>query len=183
METLIHNWWAIALRGVVAILFGIALFAWPEIGLVVLVALFGAFALIDGIFALVSAVRRAREHERWGALALTGITGILAGLLAWLWPGITAIALTFLIGAWAIITGILQIAAAIELRKSIRGEFWLGLAGAISILFGVLLFVWPAAGALAVVWLIGAYALIFGITLLALGFRLRGLGRRIEAHA
>jgi uncharacterized membrane protein HdeD (DUF308 family) len=175
METLIHNWWAVALRGVVAILFGIIVLAWPGISLVFLITVWGAFALIDGVFSLVSAMRRAKAGESWGSLVLTGITGILAGLIAWIWPGITAAALAFLIGAWAIITGILEIVAAVQLRKLIRGEFWLGLSGALSVILGILLFLNPAAGAVSLVWLIGIFALIFGITLIALGFRLRSL--------
>lgn len=175
METLIHNWWAVALRGVVAILFGIILLAWPGISLVLLITIWGAFAVIDGIFSFVSAFRRARGGESWGSLVLTGITGILAGLIAFIWPGITAAALVFLIGAWAIITGILEILAAVQLRKVIKGEFWLGLAGALSVLLGILLFLNPAAGAVSLVWLIGIFALTFGITMIALGFRLRSL--------
>lgn len=183
METLVRNWWAIALRGAAAILFGIMLFAWPAIGVAVLVALFGAFALVDGVFALVAAVRRARAADRWLALALAGITGIVAGIAAFVWPGITATALLFLIGAWAIVVGMLEIVAAVELRKEIRGEFWLGLAGALSVLFGLLVFVAPAAGAVAIVWWIGAYAMITGVAMLALAFRLRGLRHRVEAPA
>src|SRR5690606_35980034 len=132
-------------------------FAWPGISLFFLMALFGAFTLVDGVFALVSAIRRAREGGRWAALALVGLTGILAGLVAWLWPGITAVAITLVIAAWAIVSGILEIVAATDLRTQIRGELWLGLAGALSVLFGILLFAQPAAGALAIVWLIGLY--------------------------
>jgi len=181
METLTDRWWAVLLRGVIAIIFGIILFAAPGISLAFLVILFGAFAIVDGIFSLVSAVGRARHHENWGSLVLVGITGILAGLLSWFWPGVTAIALVFVIGAWAIITGILEIVAAVQLRKAIRGEFWLGLAGALSILFGVLMFINPAAGALAVVWLIGAYAIVFGVMLIGLSLRLRSIGVRRQA--
>jgi uncharacterized membrane protein HdeD (DUF308 family) len=181
METLTERWWAIALRGAVAILFGIILFAWPGISLAFLVALFGAFAIVDGIFNLVSAIGRARAHESWGSLVLVGITSILAGLIAWIWPGVTAVALLFVIGAWAIITGIFELVAAVQLRKTIRGEFWLGFAGVLSIVFGILLFVNPAAGALSVLWLIGAYAIVLGISLIGLSLRLRSYGVRRHA--
>jgi len=183
METLLRNWWAVALRGALAVLFGILLLAQPAISLVFLVVVWGAWAFVDGIFSLISAVRAAKGHERWGALALVGVTGILAGVIAWVMPGLTAVALVFLIGAWAVIVGVLQIVAAVQLRKVIRGEFWLGLSGALSILFGILVFANPAAGALAVVWLIGLYAILFGITLLALGFRLRSLRQHREVLA
>ena len=183
METLVRNWWAVALRGVAAILFGVMLLGWPGISLVILLALFGAFAIVDGVFHLVSALRRGRAKEPWGTLVLLGITSILAGLITVFWPGITAVALTFLIGAWAIITGILSLVAAVQLRKEVHGEFWLGLSGALSVVFGILVFLNPAAGALTIAWLIGLYGLLFGITLLGLSFRLRSVGRRREAIA
>lgn len=178
METLIHNWWAVALRGAVAILFGVVLLFWPGISLAFLLMLFGAFAIADGITTLISAVRSARAKESWGSLVLVGITDLLVGLLALFWPGITAAAFAFLIGAWAIVTGILAIVAAVQLRKSIRGEFWLGLSGALSVLFGLAVLANPAAGALAMVWLIGLYAILFGASVLGLALRLRGAGRR-----
>lgn len=178
METLIRNWWAVALRGAVAILFGIVLLAWPGISLAFLVALWGAYAILDGIFSLVAAVRRARGGESWATLVLIGITGILAGLIAWIWPAVAAAAILFLIGAWAIVTGILAIVAAVQLRKVLQGEFWMGLAGALSTLFGILILLNPAAGALAIVWVIGVYALAFGIMMIALGLRLRTLEHR-----
>lgn len=183
METLSLNWWAVVLRGLWAVLFGIVLLVWPGISLVVLVLIFGAFAIVDGIFSLISAFRRSRADERWGPLVFVGITGILAGLAAWFWPGITAIALTFLVGAWAIVTGILSIFAAVDLRNFIRGEFWLGLAGALSILFGILIYLQPVTGAITLVLLIGIYALLLGGSLIGLGFRLRSLEHRREAHA
>lgn len=182
METLVRNWWAVALRGGVAVLFGLLMVFVPGISLALLVALYGAFMLVDGVFALISARRRAREPgAKWGSLALVGITSILAGLIAWFWPSITAVALVFVIGAWAIITGILEIIAAIELRREIKGELWLGLSGALSVLFGVLVFLNPAVGALAIVWMLGFYAILFGASLLALGFRLRSLEHRQTA--
>lgn len=179
-ELLTRNWWAVALRGAVAIVFGILMLVWPGISLLALVVTFGAYALIDGIFSIVAAVRAARGHESWGTLLLIGITGVLAAVVTWFWPGITALALTFVIGAWAIITGVLAIIAAIELRREIHGEFWLGLSGALAVLFGILVFASPAAGALAIVWLIGIFAILYGASLLALSFRLRTFSRRRE---
>jgi uncharacterized membrane protein HdeD (DUF308 family) len=174
LESLTRNWWAVALRGVAGILFGIMTFIWPGISLAALVFLFGAYAFADGVLAIVSAVRR-RGADRWWLLLLQGIVGIGAGVVTWLWPGITALALLAVIAAWSLIGGALQVAAAIRLRKVISGEWLLALGGVLSIAFGVLLLVFPGPGALALVIWIGAYAFVFGILLLALGFRLRGL--------
>jgi uncharacterized membrane protein HdeD (DUF308 family) len=167
------NWWAIALRGVLAVLFGVLLFVWPAAGLAVLVALFGAYALVDGVFALISAFR---AGERWWGFALEGIVGIAAGVLTFLWPDITAIVLLYLIAFWAIATGVFEIMAAIRLRREIDDEWLLGLVGVLSILFGAYLVFFPAAGALTVVWIVAAYAVMFGVLLVMLGLRLRGLG-------
>ena len=180
---LARNWWAIALRGLFAVLFGVAAFIWPGITLAVLVLLWGAYALVDGIFALVAAVRAAERRATWWPLVLEGILGIVAGVLTFLWPGITALVLLYLITAWAILTGIAEIVAAVRLRRVLTGEWLLGLAGVVSIVFGVLLIVFPGAGALAVVWLIGAYALVFGIVLIVLGFRLRGVQRELRGES
>ena len=178
LDILARNWWAIALRGLFAVLFGIAAFIWPGLTLAVLVILWGAYALVDGIFNLVAAFRAAQMKMTWWPLVLEGILGIAAGVVAFFWPGITALALLFLIAAWAILTGIVEIIAAVRLRHAISGEWLMGLAGVLSILLGIILIVAPGAGAIAVVWTIGAYALIFGIVLIALGFRLRGLQHR-----
>ena len=174
MGVLARNWWALALRGLLAIVFGLVAFALPGPTLAALVILFGAYALVDGIFALVAAVRAAEAHERWWLFVLEGIAGIAAGLITFAWPGITALVLLYLIAWWAIITGIFEIAAAIRLRKEITGEFWLALGGAASVIFGLILLFRPGVGALAVIWLIGTYALVFGLLLVMLGFRLRG---------
>jgi uncharacterized membrane protein HdeD (DUF308 family) len=170
---LASNWWALALRGVAGIIFGIIAFVVPGAAIAALVIVFGAYALVDGIFALVAAVRAGREHARWGALALEGIVGIIVGAWTFLAPGLTAVALVVLIGAWAVITGALEIAAAIRLRKTIRGEWLLGLAGVFSVLFGIVLWIAPIAGAVVLAWWIGAYAVVFGVMQLALAFRLR----------
>jgi uncharacterized membrane protein HdeD (DUF308 family) len=176
VDVLARNWWAIALRGLLAVLFGLAAFFWPGISLVVLVALFGAYALVDGIFAIVSAFKT----KDWWPLLLEGAAGIAAGALTFLWPGITALALVYVIAAWAIVTGIFEIIAAVRLRKEIENEWLLGLGGLASVVLGVIMIAAPGAGALGLVWAIGAYALVFGVTLIALGFRLRGLKERAE---
>ena len=170
---LARNWWALALRGLFAVLFGIMAFAWPGITLAALVLLYGAFALADGIFAIVAAVVGMPRGMPWWALLLEGVTGIAVGILTFFWPGITALALLYLIAAWALVTGVFEIAAAIRLRKEIQGEWLLALSGVLSVLFGLALVVYPGAGALAVIWLIGAYAIASGVLLIVLGFRLR----------
>jgi uncharacterized membrane protein HdeD (DUF308 family) len=175
-QPLAHNWGAVVLRGVLAILFGLfALFA-PRISLAVLVLWFGAFALIDGVLELVAALRH-RASERWGWLALQGVCGIAAGVVTFLWPGITALVLLYLIAAWAIVRGILERAVAIRLRRAIQGEWLLLLSGVASVALGVLLMLSPVAGALALVMWIGAFALVSGVLLLGLGLRLRGWDR------
>src|SRR4051812_14208523 len=175
VDSLSRNWWAVSLRGLAGILFGIITFFAPAISLAALVLLFGAYALVDGVLAIVSAVRR-RGADRWWLLLLEGLVGIAAGVLTFLWPAITAIALLYVIAAWALVTGAFEIAAAIRLRKAITGEWLLALSGIFSIALGVLLVLFPGPGALAVTIWIGAYAFVFGALLFALGLRLRGLG-------
>jgi uncharacterized membrane protein HdeD (DUF308 family) len=176
LETLSRHWWAVALRGVAATVFGVLALVWPGITVFALVIVFGAYALVDGAFTLITAfgdrdAGRARGRRAW--LLARGITGILAGIIAAVWPGITALALLWVIALWAMVTGLLEIVAAFQLRKEMRREWLLALSGALSVLFGVLLVVWPAAGVLTLVVLIGIAAIAFGITLLMLGLRLR----------
>lgn len=171
LHILARNWWALALRGLVAVLFGLLTFFVPGITLVTLVLLFGAYALVDGVFNIIGFFRVASHH--W-ALLLEGVIGILAGIVTFAWPAITAIALLYVIAFWAIFTGIFEIVAGIHLRKAIANEWLLLVMGLLSLLFGGLILFAPGAGALAIVLWIGAYALVFGITLLALAFRLRG---------
>jgi uncharacterized membrane protein HdeD (DUF308 family) len=174
LPLLSRNWWALALRGLAAILFGVLAFAWPGITLFVLILFFGAYMLVDGIFAIVAAVRVAREEARWWLLLLEGILGVVVGLVTFFWPGLTALALLYLIAAWAIVTGIMEVVEAIRLRQEIVGEWALILSGALSVLFGVLLVVIPArAGLLSLTWLIGIYAVAFGVLLVILAFRVR----------
>jgi uncharacterized membrane protein HdeD (DUF308 family) len=173
-----RNWWSLVIRGLVGILFGIITFAWPGITFAALVIVFGAYALLDGIFSLVGAVKAAQAHERWGALVFLGVTGIGAGVVTVLWPAITAFVLVCLIAAWAIVTGVFEIAAAVRLRRYIEREWLLALAGIASLVFGILIIIAPLAGALVIAIWIGAYALVSGVMLVTLGIKLRSWGRR-----
>jgi uncharacterized membrane protein HdeD (DUF308 family) len=177
IDTLARNWWLLLLRGIAGIIFGVLTFFWPDISLVALVLLFGAFAFADGVFALINGIRERRANDRWWLLILHGLMGIGAGVVTLLWPGISALALLYVIAAWALVTGALEIAAAIRLRKVIEGEWLLALSGIASVLLGILLFLFPEPGVLAVVLWIGAYALVSGVLLIVLAFRLRSWAR------
>ena len=178
--TLARNWWVVLLRGVAGIIFGLATFFAPEISLTVLVLFFGAYAFLDGILALISAIRRRGATDHWWLLVLEGVMGVAVGVLTFVWPDITALALLYLIAAWALVTGGLEIAAAIRLRKVITGEWLLVLIGIASVALGVILILFPAPGALAVVLWIGAYALVSGALLIALGIRLRSWAKSLQ---
>jgi uncharacterized membrane protein HdeD (DUF308 family) len=173
---LAKNWWSLVIRGIVAILMGVAAFVWPGVTLAALVLLFGAYALLDGIVSMIGAVRAVEAHQRWGALVFEGVAGIAAAVITVLWPAITAFALVCIIAAWAILTGILEIAAAIRLRKHVAGEWLLALTGLVSVAFGMLLLVAPVAGVLAIALWVGIYLLVFGVLLVALGIRLKSVG-------
>lgn len=176
VNQLSRHWWMLGLRGLAAVIFGVLAFVWPGMTLVSLVFLFGAFALVNGVLALVHAFSAPKGYPRFGGLIFEGLVSIAAGILAFIWPGLTALALLVLIAAWAIATGVTEIALAIKLRKVLTGEWRLVLAGILSLIFGVLILIQPTAGALAVVWWIGAFALLFGILLIALAFRVRRWG-------
>lgn len=162
-------------RGIVGLVFGIVAFAWPGVTIAALVVIFGAYAVVDGVANLVLGLTKTRTHGRSAATALQGVVGIAAGILTFIWPGITTLALVFFIAAWAIVTGAFEIAAAIRLRKVIKGEWLLALSGLLSIVFGVLVFAFPGAGAVGIAWVLGAYAAAAGIVLIALGVRLRSV--------
>ena len=170
---LISNWWSLVLRGVVGVLLGLFTFAWPGITLAGIVLVFGAYALIDGVVSLAGALRAIQARERWGVLVLEGLVGIGAAGVTAFWPAITALALVYIIAAWAIITGVLEISAALRLRQYIRGEWLLALGGIASVIFGFLVMIAPIAGALVIALWFGAYALLFGVLMVALGIRLR----------
>ncbi len=178
IHELARNWGWIALRGALAVLFGVVAIAWPASAFAAMVLIFGAYAFVDGVFALVALFRGAGRDRFW-VLVLEAVVGIGIGVLTIVRPAATALALLYYVGIWAILTGILEVVAAIRLRREITGEFWLGLAGVLSIVFGVLLFAAPGGAALALTLWIGAYAILFGITLLLLAFRLR---RFSEGH-
>jgi uncharacterized membrane protein HdeD (DUF308 family) len=176
-----RNWWILLIRGILAIAFGVLAFIWPGSALGALVLLFGAYALLDGVASIVVGLtgRGAQENRLW--LMLGGVFGVIVGVLTFVWPGITALALVYFIAAWAIITGVFSIVAAVQLRKEIDNEWLLGIAGALSILAGLYMAAFPGAGALALIWLIGAYAIVFGILLIALALRLRGMSSATSA--
>lgn len=172
------NWWALALRGVVAVLFGVATFLLPGFTLTYLVIMFGIFAFLDGVLSLVAALRAPRGQSRWWAMLFAGLAGIVAGVVAFINPGITALTLITFIGVYAIATGVAQIVAAIRLRKQITGEWLLVLSGAVSVLFGITLIGAPGLAAYALVLWLGAYAVMMGALLILLAFRIRSWTRQ-----
>src|SRR6201991_3843501 len=174
------SWWALLLRGIAAIAFGLLAFVWPGITLTVLVLLWGAYALVDGAFAIAAGLKSHGENKRWWVLLLEGLLSVAAGIFAFVIPGITALILLILIAAWAIVTGIFEIVAAIQLRKYIKGEWLLALAGVASVIFGLALLFNPGVGALALVWLIGAYSIVFGVLLIVFGLRLHSLVKSVD---
>ncbi len=175
---LARNWWAIGIRGAAGILFGLVALFLPGATMLSLVLLFAAYVFVDGVFGIVSAVRAARAQERWGLLVLEGLVDIAVAVVAVLWPGITVVAFVFLVAFWAIFTGILELAAAFRL-EFIDGRGWLIFGGIVSVLYGVLLIVAPMIGAVVLTWWLGAYALVFGVALVVLAFKLRA---RLDKH-
>jgi uncharacterized membrane protein HdeD (DUF308 family) len=180
---LVKNWWSLVIRGLVAILLGVITLAIPGITIGALVLLFGVYALIDGVMSFAGVWRASKEHERWGALLLEGFAGIVAGIVAFAWPAITLLVLVYVVAAWAVVTGVVEIAAAVRLRRHIGGEWLLALAGVTSLIFGILVLAAPIAGALVIAIWIGVYALIFGAMLIGLGFRLRTLAKPINGSS
>lgn len=175
LTSIVRNWWMILLRGLCAVVFGILAFIWPGITLASLVLVFGIYAIADGVSAIAVGFAGGAEGAPWWEMILVGVVSVVAGVLTFVWPGITAVALLAMIAAWSIVRGVLEIAAAIRLRAVIDNEWLLILSGACSILFGVLLVARPGAGALAVLWIIGSYAIFFGVLTIALAFKLRSL--------
>jgi uncharacterized membrane protein HdeD (DUF308 family) len=169
---LIGNWWALALRGVLAIVFAILAFVWPGMTAIVLVTLFGAYALVDGVVALIAGLRSSRRHGRSGALLFEGILNIAIAVICFVWPLSALVALIYLIAIWAIISGIALIAAGLALNR-LAGEWLLAVSGLVSIALGVVLFIIPEAGIVALSWWLGFYALLFGVALLVTAFRIR----------
>jgi len=171
-----NYWWTMGIRGLLAVLFGLAALVWPRLTLLVLVYLFGAYALVDGVVAVIVSIQERKNLRYWWVLLLEGIAGIIAGVIAFVWPGITALALLYLIAAWAIVTGILEIATALSGRLPVAQEWTLAVAGILSVVFGVLLAVLPGVGLLSLVWLIGIYAIVFGLLLIVRAFQYRTAG-------
>jgi uncharacterized membrane protein HdeD (DUF308 family) len=178
---LAKNWWVFLVRGLIAILFGLMAFASPGLTLATLVIFFGAWALASGVFAIFGAFAAMKAHRDWWVLLLQGLLGIAVGVLTFRAPAITAISILWYLAFWSILTGIVEIVTAIRLRKEIRGEGWILLAGIASVAFGLLLIARPGAGALALITLIAAYAIVFGVILVVAGFRLKGLPRSAVA--
>jgi uncharacterized membrane protein HdeD (DUF308 family) len=177
-------WWTLVVRGVIAIVFGLLAFVAPTFGIAMLVALFAVWALVDGVGSLLAGVRTRGTDRSWWIEILEGVASIAAGVVALLLPGFAAEILVLLIAVWAIVTGVIEIGLAIRLRRVLEGEVWLALAGVASILFGGLILLFPAAGALSLVWLIGSFAIAFGAFLIMLGWRLRNVDRlaRVDAE-
>ena len=176
-----RSWWLMLLRGLVAIGFGIFVFAKPQISLLVLVYLFGLYVFVEGILGVSVAIQARNELNSWGVLLLWGLLGVAVGILAFVKPDITALALLFTIALWAIATGVLEIAAAIRLREVIKDEWLLILAGLVSVAFGVILIARPEPGALAVLWLIGGYAIVFGVLVVIFAFKIRSFVSKVTS--
>jgi uncharacterized membrane protein HdeD (DUF308 family) len=181
VDELARHWWVIALRGLAAVLFGVLAFVWPGMTLAVLVLLFGAYALVDGILAIVVAARGGTDHRLF--MGLEGVVGVLAGSATLVFPGLTALVLLYIIAFWAVLTGVLEVVAAVRLRRVITNEWGLIIGGVLSVLFGIVLIASPGVGALAVVFVIAAYAVLFGVSLLMLSWRLRSHAQQLPADA
>jgi uncharacterized membrane protein HdeD (DUF308 family) len=175
---LARNWWLIALRGVLGVIFGVIALLMPITTILALVLLFSAYMIVDGAFAVYASIRAAHQGESWGLLLLQGIASLAAGAIAFVWPGITVLAFVLLIAAWAIVSGCLMLAAAF---RTDSGRWWLALGGAAALLYGILMIVAPLAGAVVLTWWLGAFALVFGVALIILAFQLRS--RYIERSA
>lgn len=177
-ETLLRYWWMLALRGGIAVAFGLLALLLPGMTLLVLIALFATYAMFGGAVWAVGAIRNRKVDDHWWVLLMAGLAGIGAGLIALVHPTLTALVLILLIGANALISGVLDIVIAVRLRRRIQGEWLLVITGIASILFGVIVFLYPLnAGALALVWLVGIYAIVTGLLLLALAWRVRAWAR------
>lgn len=183
LTMLSRHWWYFLVRGLAAVVFGVLAVGWPGVALMTLVIVFGVFALIDGIFAAAAGIAAVGAESRWWALLLAGLAGIAVGVLTFLWPHMTGLVLLYVIAAWAVATGVFEIAAAIRLRRAITGEWLVAFYGVLSIFIGTVLFAFPGDGAIGLAWLIGVYALVIGVLQIILSVRLRGLKKEIEKTA
>ena len=173
LHMLAKAWWLVLLRGIAGIVFGVLAFMWPGLTLITLVLFYGAYALVDGVLSLIAAFTGGTKPVPTWWLVVVGLMGIIAGLVTFMYPGITALVLIFFIGGWSIAHGVFEIVGAIKLRKEIDNEWWLILAGALSVIFGLIVLVAPGAGALALIWVIAAYSIVFGVLLVGLALKLR----------
>jgi uncharacterized membrane protein HdeD (DUF308 family) len=173
VQAIKRNWWMLAVRGVLAIIFGLIALIAPGIALLAFIFVFAAYALIDGIMAVYIAIRERGSLSRWGWVLFEGILGIIIGIVAFIHPGFTALVLLYFVAIWAIVTGIMEIAAAFAIRGFAAREWALGLAGVVSIIFGIVLFIFPGSGLLSILWLVGIYAIIFGILFIVRAFQMR----------
>ena len=173
LRAIAENWWLMLLRGIASVVFGVLALAWPGKTLLILLVLFGAYAVVDGLLALGAAFGRGRSSGSSWWLAIVGGLGVITGLATFLWPGVTAIILLFFIGAWTLMRGLLEIAGAIQMRRETEDAWLLALDGVVSVIFGVSVLVFPGAGALALIWIIAAYAIVTGAILILLSLRVR----------
>jgi uncharacterized membrane protein HdeD (DUF308 family) len=179
-----RDWWVFALRGVAAMLFGIMAIALPGITLATLILLFGAYAFVDGAALLIALARgEAGARRNAWAVGIMGVLGVVASIVTFVWPGVTALSLLYLVAFWAITMGLFQVVAAIALRREIEGEFWMGLGGVMSVVFGIFLIVSPGTGLLALVWLVGFWAIVFGGSSLGFAYRLHGIQAALDTPA
>ena len=176
-RVLIANWWLLALRGLLGVIFGVVALAFPGSTILALVLLFSAYALVDGAFSVVAAIRAARQGQQWGLLTLQGVASIAAGVIAFLWPAITVLAFVLLIAAWSIVSGVLFVTAALRVDDN-HERWWLAIGGIASLIYGVLSAAAPLLGALVLTWWLGAYTLVIGVALILLAFRLRSRGNQ-----
>lgn len=174
-------WWTVALRGVLAVLFGVVALFFTGRTLLALIYVFGVYAVLSGLVAIVAAVRAGEAHRRWGWLAIAGIVGVAAGIVSFLWPGLTALAVVLVVAAWAIIIGVAEIAFALSWPDTLAHPWLAALSGAVSVVYGVLLAVWPRSGAVALTWLLGIYAIIYGATVLYYAYRLQALRQGLRS--
>ncbi len=178
---LAQNWWAFAMRGVLGIIFGLIAIFLPGATMLSLVLVFSAYALVDGVFAIIAAGRAMRQHERWGYLLLEGIVNIVAAAIAFLWPGVTVVSFVFVVGTWAILSGGLMLSAALRLNAD-HGRWWLALGGLASVIYGALLIFAPFIGALVLTWWLGAYAIVFGFALIVVASKLHARQGEQQPH-
>lgn len=182
LQTLARNWWLLLLRGLAAVGFGVLAIIWPGVTVLWMVLIYGFYALADGVLAIVVAIRGGSAAPRaW--LVITGLAGMAAGALTFAWPGVTALVLVFFIAAWAIVTGVMQIVAAIRLRKEIEGEWLLVAGGVVSVIFGIVLFARPGEGVIALALVVGGFAVAYGVLLVAFALRLRKHAASLGLHA